>query len=325
MLTVIYKRDSNVMKLTGSSILSILAYFSIFQYPLSKEEIEKYLSPGADPELLDFALKRMRIDEVIYEIDGFYLLVNDPSLVERRKEGNQRAEALLPKAMKIGRFLFRFPFVRGIAISGSLSKLYADEKADIDFFIITKSNRLWLARTFMHLFKKLTFLTGSQHFYCMNYYVDENALTLGEQNIYSAMETITLLPVRGKTIDSFFIANEWVRKWFASYSPEDEDIEVSGTSWTKRALEWLLDNKLGNWLDEGLMNTTTRRWKYKQLRKMRNHEGQEMALITGKHFAKSNPGFFQEKLLLAYYEKMESLKHQWPEHFPAASPAFEKL
>jgi hypothetical protein len=324
MLTVIYKRDSNVMKLTGSSILSVLAYFSMFQYPLSKEEIERYLSPGADAELLDFALERMRIDDVIYEIDGFYLLVNDPTLVERRKQGNQRAETLLPKAMRIGRFLFRFPFVRGIAISGSLSKLYADEKADIDFFIITKANRLWLARTFMHIFKKFTFLTGSQHFYCMNYYVDENALALGEQNIYTAMETITLLPVRGKSIDSFFMANDWVRKWFGSYSPDEDDIIVSPNSWTKRTLEWLLDNKLGNWLDERLMTTTTHRWRKKQQRKMRNHEGQEMALITGKHFAKSNPGYFQENLLAAYHEKMESLKRQWPEHFPSLSPSLQK-
>ncbi len=119
-------------------------------------------------------------------------------MVKRRQQGNLRAEQLLPKAMKIGRFLSVFPYVRGIGISGSLSKMYAHEKADFDFFIITKANRLWIARTFMHLFKKLTFLTGKQHYYCMNYYLDEKALKLRDQNIYTAVEAITLIPVSGK-------------------------------------------------------------------------------------------------------------------------------
>src|SRR6266478_4413244 len=100
--------------------------------------------------------------------------------------------------MKIGRFLSRFPYVTGVGISGSLSKMDAREKADFDFFIVTKANRLWIARTIMHLFKKLTFITGKQHLYCMNYYLDEKALQLRDQNIYTAVEAITLIPVSGK-------------------------------------------------------------------------------------------------------------------------------
>ena len=58
-------------------------------------------------------------------------------------------------------------------MSGSLSKHFADEKSDIDFFIITSANRLWIARTCMHLFKKVSYIAGKQHWFCMNYYVDE--------------------------------------------------------------------------------------------------------------------------------------------------------
>ncbi|MEI9810645.1 MAG: hypothetical protein WDO16_23755 [Bacteroidota bacterium] len=149
-------------------------------------------------------LEQLVAEGTIFRIAEFYLLQNDSALVKRRREGNQRAGQLLPKAMRIGRFLSRFPYVRGVGISGSLSKMYADEKADIDFFIITKANRLWIARTFMHLFKKLTFLTGRQHLYCMNYYIDEKALKLGEQNIYTAIETVTLLPAGGNAMQGFF-------------------------------------------------------------------------------------------------------------------------
>ena len=58
----------------------------------------------------------------------------------------------------------------------------------------------------MHLFKKLTFLTGRQHYYCMNYFVDEAALEVNNKNIFTAMEVKTLLPAAGpELMDQFFI------------------------------------------------------------------------------------------------------------------------
>ena len=152
------------------SILRLLAYFDIFQYPLTKNEIRQFLPELLSETRLDAILQLMLINKTIFLHDDFYSLHNNPLLAYRRKEGNLRAKKLLPRAYAIGRFLYRFPFVRAIAISGSLSKDFADEKADIDFFIITKANRLWIARTIMHLFKKLTFITGHQHYFCMNYY-----------------------------------------------------------------------------------------------------------------------------------------------------------
>ena len=67
----------------------------------------------------------------------------------------------------------------------------------------------------MHLFKKLTFITGHQHYFCMNYYIDEEAMLIGSQNIFTAIEIGTLLPVAGKdTLDNFFRINNWSRQFF---------------------------------------------------------------------------------------------------------------
>lgn len=321
-MSVVYKRDAGIQTNTGSSILKVLVYFSIFQYPLSKEEIMKYMPPETGADAFEYALDHLVDDGIVFRIAEFYLLYNDGVLVQRRREGNQRAAQLLPKAMKIGRFLSGFPYVRGIGISGSLSKMYADEKTDIDFFIITKANRLWIARTFMHLFKKLTFLTGQQHYYCMNYYLGENALKLDEQNIYTAIETVTLLPVSGKAMQDFFAANDWVNKWFAEHNTDhSKETGKSGRSWLKRAIEWVLNNKAGNSLDNYLMRITTRRWQKKKQRGARNEEGKIMDLVTGKHFARSNPGRFSEKLLSIYNEKINELKRRHPGYFNSFSEA----
>ena len=309
MVNVIVKREDKLSANAEDSILKMLAYFSIFQYPLSKNEIKGFLRPGVDINSFENVLEQLVAEGSVFKLDEFYSLRNDISWIQRRHKGNLLAEKLLPEAMKIGRFLFKFPYVRGIGISGSLSKMYADEKADIDFFIITKSDRLWIARTFMHLYKKLTFLTGRQHFYCMNYYLDEKALKLQDQNIYTAVETITLLPVCGDGLQDFFEANHWVSEWFTEYHGKlNVPNNLPGKTWGKRIVEWMFNNKAGNRLDDYLMKLTTRRWKRKKQKGLRNQEGQTMDLITGKHFARSNPGMFQEKLLAIYHAKIKEME-----------------
>ena len=291
------------------NILKVLAYFDIFQYPLTKNEISKYLGKPFPEPGLEELLQQMLARQTIFQHTDFYSLHNNSLLAPRRKEGNLRAKMLLPKAFKIGRFLFHFPYVRAVYISGSLSKNFADEKADIDFFIITKANRLWLARTIMHLFKKLTFLTGHQHYFCMNYYIDEEALLIENQNIFTAVEVLTLLPVCGKqTIDSFFSVNDWSYWFFPGYNRADLPGGNSQNSLIKRLSEWIFNNRMGNYLDQWLLKITTKRWQKKSRKGKRNKNGHTMKLITGKHFARSNPGAFQEKVLAMYEKKLIELK-----------------
>ena len=325
MMQVIYKRDAETVERTESFVLKILAYFSIFEYPLFRDEIKRFLPPSAVVSFLERALARLVAERSVFKIDELYLLKDDKALVKKRREGNLRAKQLLPKAMKIGKFLSKFPYVRGIGISGSLSKMYAHEKADLDFFIITKANRLWIARTFMHLFKKLTFLTGRQHYYCMNYYLDEKALKLKDQNIYTAIETITLIPVNGDGLHDFFAANSWVSEWFADYHLMISNQQPhTKRSWLKSVVEWMFNNKISDRLDNYLMKTTTRRWKKKEEQKKLNYEGKKLVLVTGKHFAWSNSDYFQEKITGLYNKKITEMKNEWPGYFERVNFSFEE-
>ena len=290
-------------------ILKVLAYFDIFQYPLTKNEIRQFLNRPFTETSLDDLLQQLLTTQMIFRHNNFYSLHNNSLLTHRRREGNLRAEKMLPKAFKIGRFLFRFPFVRAIGISGSLSKNFADEKADIDFFIITKANRLWIARTIMHLFKKLTFITGHQHYFCMNYYIDEEALLINEQNIFTAMEIVTLVPVYGKpALDNFFTINNWSSRFFPSFIKANWHSEKPGKPWLKRCAEWVFDNNTGDHLDQWLLKITTHRWEKKSRKGKLNKNGHTMKLITGKHFSRSNPGAFQEKVLALYQQRLIDLK-----------------
>lgn len=319
------------LKQYDRDILSVLAYFDLFSYPLTLEEITLFLTEEPDEDKLEVALHGLVLNRYIFKIDHFYALRDDDSLAELRVTGNQRAQKLLKVGRKKAHWLYGFPYVRGIGISGSLSKNYASTKGDIDYFIITAPNRLWIARTCMHLFKKFTYFTGRQHWYCMNYYIDGDALAINEMNVFTAMETVTLLPVCGDdAFVQFFDVNDWTGLYFPHYrfgqrkANKDDNIGFPNCrNWElvsrrnkiqtllANGVERLFNHAIGDWLDRYLMRLTTRRWEKKEKNQLRNMNGNRMGIRTGRHYCKPAPEFLQTEILLRYRKKLEELEERY--------------
>jgi hypothetical protein len=285
-------------------ILSTLAYFDIFNYPITQSEIILFCRKTYSHRDFATILEAMVEEGVIFRFDGFYTLQNDYSVIPRRRTGNLKAKQLLRSADRVAVILSWFPFVRGIAISGSLSKNYADDQSDIDLFIITAKNRLWLARTLMHCLKKLSFLVNRQHLFCMNYYIDEAQLEIEEKNIYTATEIATLLPLRGiAAFREFYKTNAWSRNYLPNHQMRVSYVKEMPKSLVKRFLEFLLNNPLGDLLDNFFMKVTDRRWHKKRLNNKLNSRGLVMSMDAAKHCAKPDPGVFQERLVDIYEKK----------------------
>ena len=73
------------------SVLKTLAYYDIFNYPLTKDEIQQFLGMPVSAERLQDALEQLLSNETIFFHHGFYSLQNNPLLAHRRKQGNARA------------------------------------------------------------------------------------------------------------------------------------------------------------------------------------------------------------------------------------------
>jgi hypothetical protein len=78
----------------------------------------------------------------------------------------------------------------------------------------------------------------------------------------------------------------------------------------KAFAERIFDNKSGDWLDDVLFKWTTRRWQKKEQKGQKNSKGRIMNLVTGKHFSKSNPEAFQEKIVELYQAKVRQIKNR---------------
>ena len=288
-------------------------YFDIFRYPLTEKEIRSFLDRSFDETEFANSLHALLQSQRIFRLHEFYSLQNDLSLAERRRKGNELAATLLTRAEKISNLLYKFPYVRAIGVSGSVSKNFADENADIDYFIITKANRLWIARTLLHLFKKIPFLKNRNQHYCMNYFVDEADLVIEEKNVYTATELFTIIPMAGNgSMKSFFNTNSWSHNYFPNLDlPSVKEDVKKPSPWYKKLAESVLNNKLGDSLDNYFMKLTTRRWKKKEDEQRLNTKGERMGLKTGKHFSKPNPIFFHDWFMDKYEKKLEEKKREW--------------
>ncbi len=295
-----------------NSILKTIGYFDMFRYPVTSVEIWRFLCYAATPLETGIALKQLVNQKKIFQLDEFYSLQNDHALVDRRRRGNAFAAELLKTAYRVGKRLYKFPFVKGVGISGSLSKNYADADADIDLFIITQTGYLWIARSLLHILKKFSFLTGKQDWYCMNYFIDEAALVIAEKNIFTATEVVTLKPVCGSAMPVFYKANQWAFDLF----PNDThnmtiDMDEANTPRYKKWIEKIFTNRLGNRLDDYLMRLTAKRWQKKEMNHKINSKGDPMGLLAGKHFARPNPEYFQKKLLGIFNDRLQDMEEKW--------------
>jgi hypothetical protein len=292
-------------------ILAALTYYSLFNYPLKKGEIFIFLRRCDDMDEFEAALNMLVEECIVFKIGNFYSLDDNPMLAEKRSKGNERASRLLRKAEKAAAIISSFPFVKGVAVSGSLSKYFADENADVDFFIITDANRLWIARTFLHAMKKLTFLFKKQDLFCMNYFIDESNLVILEKNIYTAVEISTVLPLRGTSIfEDFFEENKWAKTFFPNKFLNFSSSNEIKNNRIRTLIQWLLNNRIGDALDNSLMKLTSSRWQTKTVQGRINSKGKPLSMDLGKHYSKPNPENFQKRLLLRYEKSLaDNFKH----------------
>jgi hypothetical protein len=183
--------------------------------------------------------------------DGKYFLAGREEIVELRKCRESASRKAFNRAMVYGRILGALPFVRMVALTGSLAMLNLSRNPDMDFMLVAKQGRLWIARAFAIALGKFTRLFGDT--ICPNLIVSENALEWTSHDLYSARELCQMIPIVGADIYfDLFAANSWVWSFLPNTHPKT--LEVSKTSKVWNASEFLLQGSLGNKLESWEMS-----------------------------------------------------------------------
>ena len=288
------------------SILKPLCYFDVFNHPLKREELLQLCDKTIKGSNFDQTLKTLVKKKVCFESNNYYSINrNVDKIVKERKEKEALAQSYLKKLPFYTRIIKSFPFVRGVSISGSLSKGVMYDKGDIDYFIVTKKNRLWVCRTLLILFKKICLL-NSRKYFCVNYFVDEDNTEILDQNIFTAIEITHLIPVYGADVVQRMKAkNDWTKQFFPNHSAQNYFLPIEGSGLFKRTAESLFSGGFAEKLDLYLMKITHRRWSKKF--KSFHPDKLELTMRSNRGISKHHPSDFQTKVLAGYKKRIEKL------------------
>ena len=237
------------------SVFHTLAYSDVFDYPLTAGEICRYLtSTKASSEEVVRALA----DEILFaRVGEYYTLHGREQVVETRKRRAGIASRLWPKAARYGRIIAALPFVRMVAVTGSLAMNNTDEGQDVDYMIVTAPRHLWTCRALALLVARFAKLEGIS--LCPNYLLTTHALELKEQSLYVAHELAQMIPLSGLDIyRELRRLNAWTDDYLpnASLAPELPEgmKQAHEHSILQRVLEAFFRLPFANWFEKWEMD-----------------------------------------------------------------------
>ena len=217
-------QDNRIYK----AIIRTLSYSDVFDYPLKKHELWKFLNIRTQVNKNSFnkALNQMIRARKIEAKNRHLFLIGRKKIVFERLKRERISIGKLEAAKKAANILSFIPTIKLIGISGSLSLKNAQIIDDIDFFIITTHKSLWITRFFVNVLLLLTGYKRSIHdlhgmnLVCPNLFLSEDNLLLSRlrRNLFSAREIaqLYLLLDRDSMYKKFLSANFWVKNYLAN-------------------------------------------------------------------------------------------------------------
>lgn len=293
------------------SILKTIAYFDLFDFPLTAEEIKEYLFRYDKPlhiKEVKGTLSLMCEEGVIEELKDYFILKDRSQILETRKARKFIAEKLWNRVNLYGQYIRAVPFVQMIAVCNNLAYDNPNQESDIDLFIVIKPKRMWIARLIISLI--LQFYGVRRHGdkikgrFCLSFFVTTNKLNMRYLQMkpldpYLAYWTKFLCPIYGEDIyEKFKKENEtWIdEKYGLKFSDDSKKHMYIGKNENvlKKFFEWLLGGCIGD-LIEGLLKKS---FKKRTLRKMKKL-GPEANVIVSDDMLK----FHNHDKRKEYYEK----------------------
>ncbi|MBI2596442.1 nucleotidyltransferase domain-containing protein [Candidatus Daviesbacteria bacterium] len=294
------------------AILKTLIYSDIFDYPLKAWEIHKWLiEKKSSLQQTEKAISHLVQSAKCKVQKQYYLLPKRQKIVATRLKREAQSKKYLRQAKIVSQFFKVIPWVKLVGISGSLAMGNAGKKDDIDLFVITANNKLWLSRFFLLI---ITDMLGKRREkekskqksagkICINILLEENQLAQKDKNIYLAHEVLQMrvLWQRDGVYQKFLEENSWVFKflpnWISSIKlTKNSNLKTQNYSLNLKTFKIIFD----------ICNLTfdifEKIAKFFQLKYMGKPKGRERISASALYF---HPEDSREKILREYNKRLK--------------------
>jgi hypothetical protein len=236
----------------NQSILKAICHLDVLSRPLTLLELQSYLDCSATASQVYTTLSREPLNQLIGKQNGLYFLLGHEANLQTRHTNYRLALKKLDLAKNYCRLLKYFPWVKGLAIYGSLGIKNSREQGDIDIFFVTAPDRVWSARFFINTVLKILRLRptirDTKNRICPSYLADSNHLDLSVANIepdyyyrYYGPASFNFLYAESGIAESFFKQNSWVKNCLPNWeSAQPSKMTNSTRPTSKNTIESLL-------------------------------------------------------------------------------------
>lgn len=237
-----------------SAVLRTVLYADVFDFALSVRELHHFLLHDTPIPLADIehALASSPVLAHVLVRFGDYIALRDrDALFAVRQHREAMASALWQAACRYARVLGGLPFVRMVALTGALAmRNPATPRDDLDYLIVTRPGRVWLARLLTVALVRWVKLRGTV--ICPNFVLAEDALVQNRRDVYIAHEVAQTVPLYDAALYHQRLRDE--NRWtfghlpnaFGTFYPaEVQPIGRLGRA-MKHALEWALGGRIGD-------------------------------------------------------------------------------
>jgi hypothetical protein len=200
------------------------------RFPFTLEEAVNYFLPKSKitTAQLRSLLDSDRFTDLRFVVKDGYLLAGSEQSITSRSQKEEISAAKLESASTFAKLLTKLvPFIRTIAVTGSVAYGSAGKWDDVDLFVVTERNRLWLSAFLMllqiRLYKVLRLRPSHLLPFCLSYVHDEQGFSAesrrNQANALFARELLKAIPIAGsKTYKRILEENRWVSEFYsASY------------------------------------------------------------------------------------------------------------
>lgn len=214
----------------SKDIIDTVTYYDVFDYPLSAFEIWKHLltlqEEGVRPSsyLEVYAALRHEVARgMLSEDRGFYSLSGRSGLSAIRICKEKLSVAKLDRIRRLARLIRLFPYVRFAGATGSLSLKHGDIRSDWDLFVVLRAGKIWTGRVIMTgillLMGKWRHGRKVRNRACLNYFVTDESLEIGTQDLFSAHEYRFMIPLFNYPLfQKFELKNRWIARFKPNFS-----------------------------------------------------------------------------------------------------------
>ncbi len=222
------------------AVLKTLIYSDIFDYPLTLREIHKWLiQKKSTLTQLEKIIKKLSYELRIMNYGKYYFLTNRNKTIKKRSQNEKQSKKYFKKIKIISQILKIIPWIKLVGISGGLSMDNAGRSDDIDLFVITAKNRMWICRILalgiLELLgqrrKVIHSIKQAAGKICLNILVEEDKLEQSKKNLYTAHEVLQLKPLwfRDGIYSKYLEVNNWVFKFLPNWISDMSSSRMRGS------------------------------------------------------------------------------------------------